>query len=82
MKNWTIVFLMVLSCSLVSGCSTFVPQNATKSKSEYPADKKECEKMARSFVFYGQEDFTTIDEIQYTRECLKDKGWSYIKKDK
>jgi hypothetical protein len=82
MKNWTIVFLMVLSCSLISGCSTFVPQNLTKSKSEYPADKKECEKKARSFVFYGQEDFTMIDEIQFTNECLKDKGWRYIKKDK
>jgi len=82
MKNWTIVFLMVLSCSLISGCSAFVPQHSTKSKSEYSADKKECEKKARSFVFYGQEDFTKIDEIQYTRKCLKDKGWSYIKKDK
>lgn len=81
MKNWTIVFLMVLSCSLVSGCSTLVPQHSTKSKSEYSADKKECEKKARSFVFYGQEDFTMIDEIQYTNECLKGKGWSYVKKD-
>ena len=82
MKNWTIVFLMVLSCSLISGCSAFVPQHSTKSKSEYSADKKECEKMARSFVFYSQEDFTMIDEIQYTKECLKGKGWRYIRKDK
>ncbi len=82
MKNWTIVFLMILSCSMIFGCSAFVPQHSTKSKSEYPADKRECEKMARSFVFYGQEDFTKIDEIQYTKTCLKDKGWRYIKKDK
>jgi len=82
MKNWTIVFLMVLFCSLVSGCSAFVPQHLTKSKSEYSADKKECEKMARSFVFDSQEDFTMIDEIQYTKQCLKGKGWRYIKKDK
>jgi len=65
---------------MISGCYALVPQHPGKSKSEYAADKKECEKVARSFTFDSQEDFTTIDEIQYARQCLKGKGWRYIEK--
>jgi hypothetical protein len=66
---------------MIFGCTVLVPEHSSKSKSEYYADKEECEKLARSFGPDGQEDFSIIDEIIKVRICLKNKGWTYVKKE-
>jgi len=74
------LILSILSIFVFYSCSTLIPNHPTKSESEYYIDKTECEKSARSIAYSQQYDFRVSDERDYTRKCLKDKGWSYRKK--
>ncbi len=71
---------LILSIFVFYGCSTLIPNHPTKPESEYYVEKTECEKAARSIAISQQYDFRVTDERDYTRKCLKDKGWSYRKK--
>ncbi len=73
-----ILLAMIL---FVLGCTpTFlVPSHPEKSKQDYFADKKECEKKARVYRNSQQAGYAREkDELFFTRECLSQKGWRYF----
>ena len=80
MKIWMNFLLLLISCTIIFGCSALVPEHPGKSKSDYYIDKKECERQARSFAYDSQQDFSIIDEMSNIRDCMRTKGWRYIKK--
>ncbi len=74
--------LLLLITFITNGCSYFdlVPRHPTKDKSEFIADKKKCEQLVRSFHEDFPDIYTVNDEIMYIKDCLKDKGWDYLRK--
>ncbi len=78
----SIAFLIILIITF-TGCTAMTPVHPTKPDSEYYTDKKDCEKNAREYSTGGrQDDFSVIDEINFAQRCMRDKGWTYKKKEK
>lgn len=81
-RDSTMKFLKILLALLVIvcfGCSPLIPKHPTKSKQAYHADKADCEKKGREQASSQQGMyFTPKDEILFTRDCLKKKGWKYL----
>ena len=57
------------------------PVHPVKSESDYYIDKKDCEKQSREYATQGRDDqVTVIDEINAAQRCMREKGWTYKKK--
>lgn len=76
-----LTLLMVVFSSY--GCSLFIPNHESKTEAEFYADKEECDKKAwkhtRALNIIGSQDKAAIEHTNYSRKCLKEKGWYYFK---
>lgn len=89
MKIKRLMLVLILSIFIPFGCSTLVPENPTKPESEFYADKKECEASAREYSLSRAGSMTSprdgeayrqyTEEMEYSRRCLRNKGWTYRK---
>ena len=84
MKIKILTLLLIISLFIPFGCSYLIPNHPTKPESEFHTDKKECDKLAREYVQYRNDQYRTdgpmiTDQIEYSRRCLKSKGWTYRK---
>lgn len=65
------------------GCTFLLPEHETKTRAEYYMDREECDKDARAYIksqnLVGSEDIELDEQLNYSRRCLKEKGWFYFK---
>ena len=67
------------------GCTFLIPKHETKTKAEFYADQNECDKKARTYVnslniyIERPDDAQANEHLNYSRRCLKEKGWYYFK---
>lgn len=83
MKRKLSMAVLIISIITFTGCAAMIPVHPAKPDSEYYIDKKDCEKNAREYAIGGREDdFSIIDEINFAQRCMREKGWTYKKKEK
>jgi len=89
MKNRCFAALLGILFLSIGGCSNYVAVHPEKSDAQFYADQKECDLRARDYAKtrienwggpggYNSYDRSVSDgEINTSRRCMRDKGWSY-----
>ncbi len=74
--------LVLVFTLFLGGCAwvDLVPEHATKDKTEYKADMRQCQKQVRDYYRDNTDRYNVSEEMIDIRSCLKDKGWIYFKK--
>jgi hypothetical protein len=64
------------------GCTLLIPKHATKTKAEFYAEKKDCDKESRTYYqtrnIVDSDSEVATRSLEYSRRCLKEKGWHYF----
>lgn len=83
MKNRLLILSLIMLFFSPYGCTFLIPEHETKTKAEFHIDKKDCDKQAwvytQSLKTYDSDDALASQHLNYSRKCLKDKGWHYFK---
>jgi hypothetical protein len=79
-KLLNLIFIMLIF-GLFS-CTFLTPKHETKSKADFYADKKVCDEKAWSYTqslnIIDSDDAEGTQYMNYSRNCLKEKGWYYF----